>query len=367
MARDGGGVRQDTTRPTEHEDARQGHRKTLSKNPSNTDAAKIDAALKSMIKKTVDAAAKGRTPSLGSGDSIGKAVEHYLKETAKGWSAGLKSASPSGGSDLDQQISNLVDKRQFKPGEGRIFYQTNEHMVAALKDLVWIDDPEKVEHLNPLINLLRRQGRLAIATLNYDNGVELLAETRGVACETGIDRGSAAGTFDFSGLGLSLLKLHGSIDWIWEDDVRRPDRPMPQSVIHRVGHEEVVKGHARPAVIFGQRNKLTAEGPFLDLLRAFREELSRSTLLTVIGYSFRDPHINVFISQWLNAAQDHTIRIVNGPGFEGQAVDYARDLLGLRLIAPQQVAVIPHYARPGLIQLYGPFHDASGPPASSAQ
>jgi hypothetical protein len=51
-----------------------------------------------------------------------------------------------------------------------------------------------------------------------------------------------------------------------------------------VEYEEMMKGQARPAVIFGQRNKLTAEGPFLDLLRAFREELSRSTSLTVVGY-----------------------------------------------------------------------------------
>jgi hypothetical protein len=38
-----------------------------------------------------------------------------------------------------------------------------------------------------------------------------------------------------------------------------------------------------PMVIYGQRNKLTTEGNFLDLLRQFDEELSKSDLLTVVG------------------------------------------------------------------------------------
>lgn len=330
-------------------------RKALSNTPSSFEAGKIDGALTAAIKKTVEAAVKGRSPSLGSSDSVGKAVEHYVKATAEKWSTGLRSASPSSDSSLDREIEKLVDERRSRPGRGRIFHYTNELMTASLKSLVWIQAAKSVEHLGPLMNLLRRQGRLVIATLNYDNGVELLANSQRVDCETGIDRWSNTGNFDFAGDGLSLLKLHGSIDWVWHKNIRLPHRPMPHSIISRVSYKEMMEGQARPAVIFGQRNKLTAEGPFLDLLRTFREELSRSTSLTVVGYSFRDQHINVYISQWLNASQEHTIRIVNGANFVKKPVDYVNDLCLLPDAFPKQVEIIPHFARSGLLELYGRY------------
>jgi hypothetical protein len=64
-------------------------------------------------------------------------------------------------------------------------------------------------------------------------------------------------------------------------------------------------GHSNstlPGLIFGQRNKLTADGPYLDLLRQFQYQLSQSKSLIVVGYSFRDEHINTYISQWLNSS-----------------------------------------------------------------
>ena len=85
---------------------------------------------------------------------------------------------------------------------------------------------------------------------------------------------------------------------------------------------EIRKGHNSPAVVFGQRNKLTAEGPFLDLLFAFRQELERAGRLTVIGYSFRDPHVNEYLAQWINASPEHRFRIVD-PGFQNSKESFA--------------------------------------------
>jgi len=347
-------------------------RQALSETLSSFEADKIDNALASSIKKTIDAAIKGRSPSLGSNDHVGRAVERYMKETAKKWSDKLRSNSPSGSSDFDRELSQLVDARRPQPGEGRIFHQTNERMIAALKELVWIDKVTAIEYLGPLLNLLKQQKRLVISTLNYDNSIELLANSQGTFYTTGIEHWSTTGDFDFAGEGLFLLKLHGSIDWTWGKNVRSPERLMPHSIICRISHEQMMKGQERPAVIFGQRNKLTAEGPFLDLLRTFRQELSRASELTVVGYSFRDPHINVFISQWLNASRNHTIRIVNGPNAENQPVEYIRDLLRLRGQSPQQVDFIPQYARDGLRTLYGPYDGsfeeiAAGPPEGLTQ
>ncbi len=99
---------------------------------------------------------------------------------------------------------------------------------------------------------------------------------------------------------------------------------MSHQAISLVSEEALREVGFRPAVVFGQRNKLTAEGLFLDLLRSFRDGLAGADRLTVVGYSFRDPHINEYLSQWLNEDEGRRIRVIN-PGFE----DRGHPLLGI--------------------------------------
>ena len=330
----------------------------FSLNPPSFSAKKIDNALSSTIKKTVEAAVKNRSPSLGSSDSVGSAVEHYVKDLTGKWSNKLKSPSLSGSDRITGQITQQIKASQARPGQGRIFQQTNELMIAALKDLAWIEDANNVIYLAPLLNVLEQNGRLVVATLNYDNSIELLSTLLNVACHTGISEWSKHGRFETSGAGLHLLKLHGSIDWLRESAEPGNGR-MPVVTIRQLVPQEVKRLDLRPAVIFGNRNKLTAEGPFLDLLRAFQDELARSQTLTVIGYSFRDPHINVYISQWLNGDANRTLRIVNGPSFSKQIgsshdmAPYIRDLFKFAGANSQRVQILDEYAGTGLRVLYG--------------
>src|SRR5262249_39620021 len=147
----------------------------------------------------------------------------------------------------------------------------------------------------------------------------------GLTFTTGIREWSETGSFVQSGDGLFLLKLHGSIDWALDRDQRSEDRPIPHSVIRQVSDAQVKTSGFRPAVIFGQRNKLTAEGPFLDLLRAFQQELSRADGLTVVGYSFRDAHVNEYISQWLNKSKTRTMRVID-PYLDDHQNEYVAQL-----------------------------------------
>jgi hypothetical protein len=261
----------------------------------------------------------------------------------------------SGSDNIEKQIKQQIKASQARSGEGQIFRETNELMIAALKDLVWIEDINKVAYLAPLLNALTEQNRLVVATLNYDNSIELLSNSQKVNCHTGISDWSEQGHFNISGKGLHLLKLHGSIDWLRKYDERRAGQ-MPVVKIRQLEPQEVKHADFRPAVIFGNRNKLTAEGPFLDLLRAFQDELTHSRILTVIGYSFRDPHINVYISQWLNGNTNRVLRIVNGSSFNRQmrfASDYAINLLRFQEANPTQVQIVEEYASAGLKLLYG--------------
>jgi hypothetical protein len=104
-------------------------------------------------------------------------------------------------------------------------------------------------------------------------------------------------------------------------------------------------------VVFGHRNKLTAEGPFLDLLRAFRRELTSVQIVTVVGYSFGDVHINEYLSQWLNSRSENRLRIVS-PSFSNNRNDYAGLL---RMWAKNRLDVLSEPASSGLARAYGVF------------
>jgi NAD-dependent SIR2 family protein deacetylase len=275
-----------------------------------------------------------------------------VRRFTEDWLSRLKWSSSSGGSDFDREFKDAIEQVKDRPGEGEIFSETAESMIRVLVNIVWIDQAERVAHMKPLVSLVGAQGRLTIATLNYDNSIEQLAQSASVPCRTGIDEWSRTGSFKPGSDGIFLIKLHGSIDWALDRNEGLEDRPMPHSVIRQVNAEEMKKPRFRPGVIFGQRNKLTAEGPFLDLLRAFQQELSRSDILTVVGYSFRDDHVNEYMSQWLNQSRERKMRIIN-PHFDRNPSPYAEQLVRY---GRNRVEIFREVASAGLAKLYsGPI------------
>jgi NAD-dependent SIR2 family protein deacetylase len=307
----------------------------------------IDSDLEKSIKGTVESIVKGRH-SNSSSMSVGRRIGAYVMQITKDWMDRLKRSSPHGGFDFDREFKNAIEQMKDRPGEGEIFSETAEFMISALANIVWIDQAERVAHMKPLVSLVGAQERLTVGTLNYDNGIEQLAQSASVPCTTGIDEWSKTGSFMPSSDGIFLIKLHGSIDWAPDRNQRSADRPIPYSVIRQVNATQVKEAGFRPAVIFGQRNKLTAEGPFLDLLRAFQQELSHSDILTVVGYSFRDDHVNEYISQWLNQSNERKMRIIS-PDFDRNPSPYAEQLVRF---GGNRVEIFREAASAGLAKLY---------------
>ena len=175
-------------------------------------------------------------------------------------------------------------------------------ILLILIDMVWIKEPtvekpSRLGYLKPLIDLYRNQGDLVIASLNYDNAIESLAKENGVPCATGLSTWSATGDIPSPSKDILLLKLHGSVDWGFRwNDAQDTDHPMRDQDFKQVTTAGEFRKGYEPMMIFGKGNKLTAQGPFLDLLKAFERELNASDRLTVAGYSFRDDHINEYIS-----------------------------------------------------------------------
>lgn len=320
-------------------------------NPSSFITGDIDRKLEELIRKSAEAAMKGRSLNAGSSCSIGKEVGMVVMEVVNKWAEKLRQSRPSGG-EFDLEFQRAADQ-QPRPGDGKVFKEVADRMIQMLVKFVVVRDPANVTYLQPLNNLLRRQPRLTVASLNYDNCVEVFCESNEHRYDSGIEEWSRSGTFDMEGDGVLLLKLHGSIDWQTREG-QSAERPMPQKIISRAHSEDMGKSGYWPAVIFGQRNKLTAEGPFLDLLRAFQRELVLANQLTVIGYSFADAHINVLLSNWLNGNSGRTIRIVNPAAGSGMC-PYVDELLRY---ARSQVTVVKAAAGTGLREIYDPILDA---------
>ena len=220
------------------------------------------------------------------------------------------------GRALGQALETFV-KAHSGVGNGAVYRQLKEQMISALNDLLHISSPSKVAYLAPILNVLNHQERVLVGTLNYDRSVEILCGDKTVPCATGIDQWSRERSFTAPSTGVQLLKLHGSIDWA---------KSSPHPALGMLRKEEIslVEGGAHnpdPAIVFGQREKLRAVGPFLDLLSAWEKGLESADSLIVVGYSFRDSHINETIRRWSNSDVSHRLFVVDpfwgDPGPEG--------------------------------------------------
>jgi NAD-dependent SIR2 family protein deacetylase len=248
---------------------------------------------------------------------------------------------------LARQYSNQSNRQKLRsptesrPGEGKTYEDVNEAMIRGLIKMVWVEDRQKVEYLMPI---LKAQTNLTIATLNYDNTVELAGKSSGMQIQTGIEEWSKSGSFPKIDDGICLLKLHGSIDWMPQPITS----PLSQQAIRVLPLDQMEKnGFFKPEVIFGRRNKLTAKGPFLELLRAFEEKLKEADRLTIIGYSFRDEHINEQIRKWI-INPNRLIRIINKDCFSSTDIKFARSLVGIK----ERVEVLSMCAKDGISKCF---------------
>ena len=246
-------------------------------------------------------------------------------------------------SEFSRKFSDAVNQ-ESKPGKGQIFDEVAEYMTRSLVNIAWIDNINNVSYLIPLLEVLKSQNQLTIASLNYDNSVELLCKNNNVVCNTGIEKWPNEDAFKKPESGLLLLKLHGSIDWSSNPYFRDEMHSLPYTAIKKVAPEKIKESGFRPAVIFGHKNKLTADGPFLDLLRIFQYELNLADRLTIVGYSFSDEHINVYLSNWINQGKNRKVRIIN-PEYYKISNDFT---LILAMLDDQRLEVIEKRASEGL-------------------
>lgn len=187
-----------------------------------------------------------------------------------------------------------------------------------------------------LLSFASRTGnreRLNIFTTNYDRLIEVGAELAGIHL---MDRfvGTMTPIFRSSRLNLDLhynppgirgeprylegvariTKLHGSIDWIQnENEIRRIGLPFGANDITPYLNAPGLKGlDALKLMIYpnSSKDRETAEYPYVELFRDFAAAICRpnSTLVTY-GYGFGDEHINRVIQDMLTIPSTHLVVI----------------------------------------------------------
>ncbi|GAA4193321.1 hypothetical protein GCM10022288_26930 [Gryllotalpicola kribbensis] len=212
---------------------------------------------------------------------------------------------------LTQAVEDLVGTSGSQP----VFRDLQRVMLAALDKSLAVDG----KRLGYLTRLLTSSNRVGVVTLNYDLTIETASEQLGLAFETGVQqwRGGYEWSWN-SSLNVRLLKLHGSLNWFYEDHAE--SRLAQKRIIYRpTSGDGDVPGNER-VMIFGTGSKLRHDGPFLAMYQEFQRLLAQRTRLIVIGYSFRDDHVNEVIRRWVNTSPACEIVVID-PALEHWSPD----------------------------------------------
>jgi hypothetical protein len=197
----------------------------------------------------------------------------------------------------------------------------NERVFDELLDFIfnclvnkWVKhDSEKAKELvAPFLELIGQAEAfdLKIISLNYDLVFEgSLNSDRENLVETGFSQGRWHGDFEdpASPAKIKLFKLHGSVDWYFDEDV-----------------QEVLCGSyegQRPAIVFGAGPKMQSFDPYLSLLASARQFMKKADLFVVIGYSFQDKYLNNILIQSLGADLNKKMLVID-PGIDSSPTKF---------------------------------------------
>lgn len=178
---------------------------------------------------------------------------------------------------------------------GDVSPRSSAFLAHEVRKRIWYSLSERhirhIDYLDRLEEIHKALGGLTVASLNNDLVIEKWCESRGVPLRRGFD---SEGRFDPRRLkpstaALTLLKLHGSVDWILRADrglsliehgwrtlwgLRRFQTPIPNV-----------------AAVFPSRLKVFQALPLRRLFVEFDERLDLASILVVVGSQLADAHV----------------------------------------------------------------------------
>lgn len=216
-----------------------------------------------------------------------------------------------------------------------------DELYSALGELLWIQ-PDARPDCRYLAWLLKSMKGGTIVTLNYDNSLEYTASNVGAYIPTDfgispVDRTKEIPGQPHRGDAVRVIKLHGSLDWTTDAETGTVSQ-LDQKALTMQRHIRE-KGGTRPqapGIIFGAGNKLRPEGPYLDLYIEFKERLANARRLIVIGYGWRDAHVNELIRRWVvYGPKNRLLRLsrINQRDFPWKVKTWATDIPSFQIDA----------------------------------
>jgi len=209
---------------------------------------------------------------------------------------------PDGKKDLEslyQAIDDTLDgyfsdARVLPPFPGIVPDRALERLHYEIKKCIqqrcFISDATRVAHLQGLLPFISRRCPLCIASLNYDNAVELWARGSGLSLhDPMVDVARAAQQPD-----ILLLKLHGSLTW-YVDRSGKLARFEPFSLGSVRKIKALRTATLETPLIYPSRRKLPIQAPFLGNAVRFQQALDSSRHLVAVGCRFVDEHVRTWV------------------------------------------------------------------------
>ena len=257
-------------------------------------------------------------------------------------------------------IGNWNDKiLKWEIRNGDVFDRFKNFITLQLvNDWTKFDASKAQSMLHPIREVLNQSDKIKvnIFTLNYDlifenvfNSPTVKMLDNGFSEKEISDNKFRYWTADFnnelSPTKINLFKLHGSIDWEYNQ------------VTEEISVKENIYDGREPLIIFGSYSKMLSFDPFLYILSNFRALLEEATIFVVIGYSFHDKYVNNLLIQQLsqNTKEDIPKKLlVVDPLLNGltgykfadelktiQDSKSINDIINFRQISPERIKLIP--------------------------
>jgi hypothetical protein len=192
----------------------------------------------------------------------------------------------------------LLIKAQTEPFRNLIKINVDPSLIEAMADLTLVIGGEiarllasrKTEpnYLTRIEDFLPSQGRLKVFSLNYDCCLEDACHNAGIDLTTGFEPDTKkweSYLLQKKSKGINLYKLHGSLRWFRMNDVLMELKPEESQHL------------PSPELVLGPGSKIQLDDPFFAMLYEFRCSITQTQRCIVIGYSYRDLHINKILDQ----------------------------------------------------------------------
>jgi hypothetical protein len=159
--------------------------------------------------------------------------------------------------------------------------------------------PEATGYLQPFLKFLKDWGTIRVFTTNYDIVLEQFFRISEVRWTDGFRLSwDSSELTERSSIQAYIYKLQGSVTWF-----HTPlDGFVSLPIVRGVEGVQLLSGETPVSVILYPARKEGFAGPLVELMRMLQEELLKSDILVVVGYSFRDER---FLRIFLDAGAAH--------------------------------------------------------------